>query len=158
MSVPQPPKSFIKRHALVLILALFGVSIWSGWILGRTLFPENITPAQKELRAYYKTRGVNLSGGSVRNESSLVVSQGIFTVKQDGQKYVFFVNDCVTEEDAKKRLVELSPFVSADRMVRNGSWVLFLSNDWQDPNGDVAKKVKDIFMDFHFTPRASVSQ
>lgn len=105
---------------------------------------------QKELRAYYKTRGVTISGGSVRNESSFVVSQGIFTVKQDGQKYVFFTNDCMTEENAKRRIVELSPFVSADRMVRNGSWVLFLSNDWQDPNGALGQKVKSIFTDFHF--------
>lgn len=150
VSVPQPQKSFIRKYALPLILALFAASIWAGWTLGRMLVPENISPVQKELRAHYQTNGIKISGGTVRNESSFVVSQGIFTVKQNGEKYVFFTNDCVTEEDAKKRLVELSPFVSADRMIRNGSWVLYLSNDWQDPHGAVAQKVKNVFMDFHF--------
>lgn len=152
---PQPPKTFLKKYALFLIFILFSAAAWIGWIGGRALFPENISPAQKELRAYYKSRGISISGGAVRNESSFVVSQGIFSVKRDGQKYVFFTNDCVTEEDAQKRLVELSPFVTPDRMVRNGAWVLFLSNDW-DPQDPLAEEIKKTFLEWRppLTPKS----
>jgi hypothetical protein len=128
----------------ILLCVLISSILWATHLL-----EPNLSPEFQKLEKYFDSHGIEVRGGQVRRESSLVRSRAIFSTTQGETKESFFVERCYDENGAEKRAVELSEmvYVTSSRVVRNGPWVLYISNDW-NPNDTKAQELKEVFLAF----------
>lgn len=130
------------------------VTALGSFLLGKKMFPENLSPAMKDFRSYVETReGMKIDGALVRRDRTNARFRAIFHLGKREDDQVFFIEEFADTREAqlKKEQLGANTMVTPARVTQNGVFVLYISNDW-NPEDPLAKQLQKAFETWPATP------
>lgn len=142
-----------SRWILLAVLSVFVVTALGSFLVGKKMFPENLSPAMKDFRTYLETRGMEIDGALVRRDRTNARYRATFHLGKREDDHVFFIEEFADENEARLMQAQLgaNDMVTPARVTQNGVFVLYIANDW-DPKHPRAEELKQAFEAWNALP------